>query len=77
MRTMMAMSINQKLEDIKVSRYLMGWDSRNCVYVTELMDEEESGPLKTWLCKSQWVIERKQRLDVRVAEAYSDADDIW
>jgi ethanolamine utilization protein EutQ (cupin superfamily) len=47
MRTMMAMSINQKLEDIKVSRYLMGWDSRNCVYVTELMDEEESGPLKT------------------------------
>jgi hypothetical protein len=41
----------------------------------ELMEEEEPDPLKTRLHKSQWVIERKQRLDVCVAEANSDVVD--
>jgi hypothetical protein len=39
------------------------------------MEEEEPDPLKTRLHKSQWVIERKQRLDVCVAEANSDVVD--
>jgi hypothetical protein len=36
------------------------------------MEEEESGPLKTCLRKSQWIIERQQRLDAHVAEADDD-----
>jgi hypothetical protein len=41
----------------------------------ELMEEGEPGPLKTRLRKSQWIIERRQRLDARVAEVDSDSDD--
>jgi hypothetical protein len=38
------------------------------------MEEEEPSPLKTRLCKLQWIIERKQRIDAHAAEADSDAD---